>query len=272
MTFKQKLFQLTVLMNLLIVVGALSVLGEELPTEEPMSPLSELIENEIASPRKVDFWSSLSNGMVVQGLKADGKIVGAKESKTIFSKGDIVYIYLPKTEEVSGEWILYRKIKKVHHPKTGKLLGDLIEITGAIKVVERHDETAIAQIVLSKDAISMDDEIVALEALIPPSTSPDQASSDKEGGMIAEVRDNRLSSGEHDIVYIDQGWNNGVLPGDQFEIIHGGEKAGVGHIPKRSVGRLRVLSSQQQTATARITLSSEPILKGDSLQYLLSGK
>lgn len=271
MALRKRFFQrMTPVISLvfLISIGIFNLSAEEIPAEVPMSPLSELIENEIASPRKVDFWSSLSNGMVVQDLKADGKLVGAKDSKTIFSRGDIVYLQLSKTEAASNEWVLYRKVKKVHHPKTGKLLGDLIEITGAIKVIERNEDAATAQVVHSKEAISMDDEIVALGALIRSSTPSEQVSSDKKGGVIAEVRDDRLSNGEHDIVYIDQGWKNGILPGDQFEIIHGGEKAGAGRIPKRSVGRLLVLTSQKETATARITLSSEPISKGDPLQYL----
>ncbi|NKE69352.1 hypothetical protein [Candidatus Manganitrophus noduliformans] len=268
MAFRQRVFQWTVLVTFLVSVGAFHVSAEEIPAEEPMSPLSDLSEKEIASPRKIDFWSALSNGMVVQDLNSDGKLIGAKDSKTLFSRGDIVYLQLSKTEAASDEWVLYRKIKKVHHPETGKLLGDLIEITGAIKVIERNGNTATAQVVHSKEAISMDDEIAALGALIRSSTPSEQVSSDKKGGMIAEVRDDRLSSGEHDIVYIDQGWKNGILPGDQFEIIHGGEKAGAGRIPKRSVGRLLVLTSQKETATARITLSSEPISKGDPLQYL----
>lgn len=269
MAFKRRVFQWAVLIISLIFIGSFKASAEDPPAEESMSPLSELIENQIASPKKIDFWSSLSNGMVMRELKADGTLIGAKESKTIFSRGDIVYIQLQKeAEAASPEWVLFRKIKKVHHPKTGKLLGDLIEITGAVRVLERHDQTATAQIIHSKEAISLDDEIAALGTLIRPSTPSEQASSDGEGGVIAEVRDDRLSSAEHDIVYIDQGWKDGILPGDQFEIIHGGEKAGVGNTPKRKVGRLLVLSSQEQTATARITLSSEPISKGDPLQYL----
>lgn len=252
----------------LLSIGVFSLSAEEIPAEGSMSPHTELTENEIASPGKVDFWSALSNGMVVQGLKAEGELVGAKDSKTIFCRGDIVYLQLSKAEVASDEWVLYRKIKKVRHPKTGKLLGDLIEITGAIKVIERNEDTATAQVVHSKEAISMDDEIAALGALLRSSTPSEPVSFDKKGGVIAEVRDDRLSNGEHDIVYIDQGWKNGILPGDQFEIIHGGEKAGAGRIPKRSVGRLLVLTSQRETATARITLSSEPISKGDPLQYL----
>jgi chemotaxis protein MotB len=266
MASRHRLFHLMVLIISLIASGVSSVPAEEDSTEEPMSPLSELIENEIASPRKVDFWSSFSNGMVMQELKADGKLVGAKESKTLFSKGDIVYIHLPKTE--ADEWILFRKIKKVYHPKTGKFLGDLIEITGALRVIERNDHNVTGQIIHSKGAISLKDEIAAVGALTPPATPTEQASANKKGGVIAEVRDNRLNNGEHDIVYIDQGWRDGILPGDQFEIIHGGEKSSLGRIPSRSIGRLLVLSSQEQTATARITSSSEPISKGDALQYL----
>lgn len=267
MAFRRRVSRWTVLTISLICVGAFDALAEAIPLEEPKPPLSELMENEIASPIKIDFWSALSNGMVVQDLKADGKLVGAKDAKTIFSKGDIIYLRLSNAEAASNEWILYRKIKKVHHPKTGKLLGDLIEITGAIKVLERHDQTVTGQIIHSRDAVSVDDEVAALGALIRSSTPSEQVSSDKKGGVIAAVRDDRLSNGEHDIVYIDQGWKNGVLPGDQFEVIHGGEKASAG-LPKRSVGRLLVLTSQKETATARITLSAEPISKGDPLRYL----
>lgn len=270
MAFKQRVFPWAALTIPLIFVGFLDVSAEAPLDEERTvkSSLSRRIENEIASPKKIDFWSSLSNGMVVQELKADGKLIGSKESKTLFSKGDIVYIQLRKEEASSNEWILFRKIKKVRHPKTGKLLGDLIEITGALRILERDDPTATAQIIHSKEPISIKDEIVSLGRLIPPSTPSEQASSDKKEGVIAEVRDDRLGNGEHDIVYIDQGWKDGIFPGDQFEIIRDGEKARVGALPKRKVGRLLVLSSQEQTATARITLSSEPISKGDSLQYL----
>jgi len=272
MAFKQRIFQWAVLTISLILIALHRVSAEAPPSEERAeesnASLSQLIESEIASPQKIDFWSSLSHGMVVQELKADGKLVGSKESKTIFSKGDIVYIYFPAEAPSPDEWILFRKIKKVHHPKTGKFLGDLIEITGALRVIERNDRIATAQIVHSKEAISMKDEIASLGRLISPSTRSEQTSSDKKEGVIAEVRDDRLGNGEHDIVYIDQGWKNGISPGDQFEIIRSGEKAKTGTLPKRSVGRLLILSTQEQTATARITLSSEPISKGDSLQYL----
>lgn len=269
MTFKQRVFQWALLTIFMISVGSMNLFAEESPIE----PLSQLIENETALPRKVDFWSSLANGMVVQELKADGKLVGSKESKRMFSKGDIVYIQLSDEGASSNEWILFRKVKKVRHPGSGKSLGDLIEITGALKVLERNGHTATAQIVHSKEAISITDEIAALGTLIPPSPPTEQASLDKKTGVIAEVRDDRLSSGEHDIVYIDQGWKDGIFPGDQFEVLHGNEKnrlgfSGDAQIPQRSVGRLLILFSQEQTATARIISSSEPILRGDALQYL----
>ncbi len=279
MAFKQLVFKLAVLLISLIFVGPFQALADEPPTEESTSPLAQLVENEIASSRGIDFWSSLSNGMIVRELTADGKLIGAKDSKTIFSMGDIVYILLQKESPASSnEWVLFRKIKKVYHPKTKEFVGDLIEITGTVRAIENHDHTITGQIIRSKDAISLDDEIAAVGTLMRTATSPEGASSDKKDGTIIEVRDNRLDTGEQDIVYIDRGRKDGILPGNRFEILHGGQETGhrfegkKATLPQRSVGHLVILSTQEQTATARILESSEPISKGDPLQYLPKNK
>lgn len=268
MAFKQTISNLTTLMLSFILVGPFMASAEEpsMSLEESSSPLAELVENEIA--KGIDFWS-LSDGMVVRELKADGKLIGGKESKQIFSKGDIVYLRLEKESPVSpNEWVLFRKIKKVHHPKTGEFMGDLIEITGTVKALESHDHIITGQIIHSKGATSLDDEIATVGTLMRGETVSEATATDKKDGVIIEVRDNRLSSGEQDIVYIDRGRKDGLLPGHQFEILHGGQKTSRATLPQRSTGRLVILSTQDRTATARIIESSEPISKGDPLKYL----
>lgn len=151
-------------------------------------------------------------------------------------------------------------------------MGDLIEITGMVKALENHDHTITGQIIHSKESISLQDEVAAIGTLMRTATPSEGALSGKEEATIIEVRDNRLSSGEQDIVYIDRGRKDGILPGHQFEILHGGQKAGEATLPQRSAGRLVIVSTQDQTATARIIESVEPISKGDPLQYLPKNK
>lgn len=268
MPIKQAVFKVAMLTISLIFVGAFLGQAEERSMEEPKSSLSELVENEIASSTGNDFWS-LSNGMIARELKSDGKLVGAKESKTMFSKGDVVYLLLDKEAPVSSnEWVLFRKVKKVYHPKTGEFMGDLIEITGMVKTIENHEQNMTGQIIHSREAISLNDELIAIGTLLRTATPSAVSPLDKKEGTIIEVRDDRLNIGEQDIVYIDRGRNDGIVPGHQFEILHDGQKSSRTTLPKRSAGRLVVLSTQEQTSTARITESSEPISKGDPLQFL----
>jgi len=268
MAFKQRDFKRAVLISM-ILAGSFQALAKDPLPEESTSSLAELVQNEIASAKGIDFWSSLSNGMVARELKADGKLIGGKDSKTMFSTGDIVYLVLQNESPTSpNEWVLFRKVKKVYHPKTGEFMGDLIEITGTAKAIGSRDHTIIGQIVHSKEVISLQDEMIGIGTLMRTASPSESIPSVKKEGTIIEVRDNRLNNAEQDIVYIDRGRRDGLLPGHQFEVLHGGQKTSQATFPPRRAGRLVIVSTQDQTATAQIIESSEPISKGDPILFL----
>jgi len=112
-----------------------------------------------------------------------------------------------------------------------------------------------------------------VESLIGQVPTGVRSPSEKKG-VIVESNENHINSGLLDIVYIDQGKNEGVAAGDKFEIIHETTEGSLNlegervPFPPRKVGSLVVLSAQSHTATARIVRSSEPILKGDPVFYL----
>ncbi|MFY9270559.1 MAG: hypothetical protein WAO55_12535 [Candidatus Manganitrophaceae bacterium] len=247
--------------------------SEEKPTST-ISPSSHTQTLETETEGKIDFWTVLSHGMIVKDLNADGKVVGGEERKLLFSQGDLIYFLLPHDRSAAPkEWVLYKKITPVYHPGTGTFLGDLIEITGTVRIIDQTDSVLSGVITRSKGTISIGDKLAEAKTFLPPSPSSEGNPSSKKEGSIVEVREGRLNSAEQDIVYLDQGREDGIFPGTQFEIIHNEtETSSQFALPPRKAGRLLVLSAQARTSTARIIQSLEPIVKGDLLSPLPSEK
>lgn len=246
------------------------------PAPAPVPPPAPMIKPRVKTDAPVDFWSAFSKGTILSGPKPAGTVLASKDPKTMFALGDVVYL-ISSGEDLAPqtEWVVFRKLRKVHHPKTGKYLGDLIDLVGMVKVVENNKKVATAEVVKSKGPIFTNDEIASIESLFNMNTAG-RPLLEKEA-TIVEVWDHRFNSGEHDIVYLDRGREDGVVAGDRFEVIHPGRivDASMGemiHLPERKIGNLVILSTQAHTSTAQILKSVEPVSIGDPLLYISKGK
>jgi len=250
------------------------------------APAIEVVEAEIAEAEETvqsgpDFWGAISKGMILMTPRADGEIAASVDAKQMLGQGDIVYLSSYDTLFSPGqESLIFKTLKPVHHPKTGVLMGDMVEILGVVKIKEVGAEVSTAEILRSRNPIYKKDKIAPIDQFMPP--PPPSLVFPKEGaeGTIVAVPENRLRNAQHDIVYIDHGSEEGIIPGDRFVIIHGGERISVSakttgegmtddvRIPYREVGTLVVLATQMHTATGKIVSSVEEILTGDSILYL----
>lgn len=227
-----------------------------------------------AVPSEADLWSSMFHGTILSEPKPDGEIVGSKDQKMMMGQGDIVYLTSFKNELVPGkEWIVYKVIKNVYHPKTGRYVGDLVDVTGIVKITEVNKKIATAEIIRSRDPIFLNDQLALVETLFDLSSPSKRSLPEGLTATIVEARESRLNNATDDIVYIDRGKKDGVLRGDHFNVIRGGEEVGIRsegemlHFPEREVGNIVILSSQDHTATGRIVKSAEPISKGNPLLF-----
>lgn len=269
------------------------VSGDEAPLKAPPPPLIEedlsLPQNEESAENTVkedpDLWPAISQGMIILNPQADGEITASEDPKRMLGRGDIVYLssydqlFSPQQES-----IVFRSVKPVHHPKTGAFLGDLVDVLGIVRVNDVGEDVSTGKIIYSKNPISRKDKIASLDRFIPP--PPQKVLFPEEGteAIIVEVREDHKSIGQHDIVYIDQGSEEGILPGDKFVITHGGERTSLStkrtshnlpegiSIPYRKIGKIVILATQEHTATGKIIRSSEEIHKGDILLYLSKEK
>ena len=77
--------------------------------------------------------------------------------------------------------------------------------------------------------------------------------------------------GQGDVIYLNQGRNQGIVPGSEFgvlretrAILHPVSQENLGNYIRR-LGRVRVLAAQENTATAVIQMACEDIVVGDEL-------
>ncbi|MFQ5597383.1 MAG: hypothetical protein ACE5GK_04965 [Nitrospiria bacterium] len=252
--------------------------------ERPISPPIDSAEPneppEAPAPPGPDFWATISKGMILSNFKPDGQIAASEDQKEMLGQGDIVY--LTSNERLltpNEEWVVYKEMREVRHPKTGTELGNLVHVLGVVKVRDVGSSVSKAEIVKSIFPISKKDKIASLDRFVPPPPQTFLLPEDGTEGTIVEARENRVNIAQHDIVYIDHGNEDGIIAGDRYVIIHGGERVPFGNrtrestpennltIPYRKVGTMVVLATQERTATAQILDSMEAISKGDTILY-----
>lgn len=200
------------------------LIEEDLPFSPP-----EVEESFVETPSSLDpdFWPAISQGMILLKPQAEGEIMSSVDRKQMLGRGDTVY--LASYEELFSpqmESVIFKRIKPVHHPKTGDYLGDLVQVLGLVKVNEVGEDVSTAEITSSLFPISKHDKIASIDRFVPPPPQTVLLPEDGMEGTIVEVREDRVSNAQHDIVYIDHGSEEGIIPGDQFVVIHSGEQKG----------------------------------------------
>lgn len=211
----------------------------------------------------------LSVGYIIADNIDGGLIVGSKDNRELLGNMDSVYIKVPKGETplIGDSYAIVKRIKKVIHPKTGRSIGNLIRVLGTLKIVDVGENLVSADIIRSVDYISKGDRLIPYK---PSSEAALEMTSEKTilRGYIVETNDDKEAIGQFDIVYIDRGRRDGISPGDNFLIYReGGNASGYFQTEKPTsteitVGRLRILSTQENTSTAEVTKSSDTIERG----------
>jgi len=197
-----------------------------------------------------------ASGYIDKVTPGVGKIVSTPDRRTIVGNDDSVYIrlYNNAVPEKGKKFYTVRSLGMIKHPSTGKALGNLIEVTGVIEVTGQEAGFTKAKVLKSFVEIQTGDPI---DNYYPIESFPlVKRESPHVSGTVVASRDLRLISGNYDIVYIDRGSADGVVPGSVFTLVSGEE-------PNRPIGRIQVISTRQKSAAAIVTKSEAAITRGD---------
>jgi chemotaxis protein MotB len=193
----------------------------------------------------------------ISSITGDNQTTG---NKRLLGTGDQIYLELTNPREVApgDQFTVYRNVKKVYHPARGNYLGDLTTIVGVVKVLKVTDNKATVKVVRSYDAIFPGDGATR-EGLSPAPAPASSARSLPDGtGMIVELPPGQTLIAQGHSLYVDWGRNDGVKVSDKLLVFR--ENTG---IPIQIIGELQIIAVEDQTATARVTRSIAPILRGD---------
>ena len=223
-------------------------------------------------PKEVRFGESavaFAAGFIRDSLPTDGfvtRTVGAAYTgdKLMLGVGDPIFLRLSKADEASpGDLLtLYRRLHKVFHPLEGRYLGDLFIILGIVRVAKIDQDLATVTIERSYDSIAPGDR--AMRFVLPPRDPPSLPGRmlPDSPGVIVDVQDRRTLIGQRNVVYVDWGREDGLAVGDRLEVYRV-----MPGLPNRMVGELKVIAMEDHTATALISRSLTPILRGDRFTF-----
>lgn len=241
--------------------------------------ISELV---VPRAKPSDLSIVASSGYILTDVKPAGIVVGARDDRELIGQDETMY-FLPQGKNrprVGERYTLYRLLRKVYHPETGKYLGDLIRILGMSEVTGSvpGEETITTRILVSYDHILKGDPAMLYRPMDPPTAATNLPffKPDKNlDGYVVDVKETRTSYAQDDIIYIDRGRRDGLRPGDTFSIVRSGDRTsffspgGGVQLPSRTIGQFQIISIQDGTATAKIIKSTEVVRKGDRFKAFL---
>lgn len=219
----------------------------------------------------------VNQGSILEGVDgALGTVMASPEPKENLSTGDRIYLDISSDAGVvlGQELGIFRPEEQIKHPDTGEEVGIKVLYIGSAQVIEQGDDQQLIKAVIT----SSEQEMIRGDLVFPikrplVEVSPTKNLVDLEGVIldsIAEVSE----FGQHHLVFINVGEDDGVQVGNRLAVTRRGD--GLKALPEEvdlrmpiePVGELMVIATQPHTASALITRSTLELRRGDQVLML----
>ncbi len=236
--------------------------------------ISDFVQQPFIAPQGADAWFKDNGAFQITGKKDDGK--------SILGDGDVVYLNAGDSQGVrqGDRFVIVQTVeKKFKHPVSGKVLGDVLEQVGILRVDHTTANGAVATIERSMNAIEVGDRVTRFTE---PSDTKFEPRADTDAPVklqdpVAEViytRDSHKFTGFNDQVVVDRGTNDGFKVGDLLLLARVDKWPGAGSAKGKDtesfahyLGQAVVVRAEAGTATCRIIRSTEEVVVGDKLTH-----
>jgi len=242
-------------------------------------------------------------GFILPETNPTGVIIKNFGNHQNFGLGEIVYLDAGSTHGVTkgGKFTIFSRVRPILHPvykgnirenipdykrplaepyptyfsRVGKRMGHLVQPLGILEILEATAESSKAIIRESYNPITLGDFIIPFEKLSAPPRLPETKGEEKLEGYIIAFKREHYVGGLNEILYIDRGSNDRVIPGDRFEVYVTPTTGGkldeftpreVSLIPQ-VVAEVQVLDTQKETSTAIVISGIDPIPLGAAIRY-----
>ncbi|MDP2984179.1 MAG: LysM peptidoglycan-binding domain-containing protein [Candidatus Latescibacter sp.] len=152
---------------------------------------------------------------------------------------------------------------RVKHPETGVDYGYVVRIKGVLKAISTGERQSRCTVLDNFDPLEVGDLVMPYKLASGPRFDAWIRPDAEIRGVILAINETMLSIHINDILYIDKGANDGVRPGDVFDIYQRKSNlSDTGHL--QSLGQLEAVSVMpSETAVIVTSLKGETITVGD---------
>jgi LysM repeat protein len=232
----------------------------EVPAEQKKE--EEPVVQKIVPEKKTylfDRKALLASGYILDEIDKKGEIIGAPSERTVFGKGDYVYIRTVSPTNPGDRFYVVRLRGPVHHPETNAFMGNIVTCSGVIEVVGREDQYTKAVItdMFGFQELAIGDFIDTYYDIEPPLDIENPRVVPINGYVVAS-RQGAFISGQFQVVYVDRGKRDSIEVGDLLPMISVGQYL----TPN---GFLRVINVREKTATGIITRTQKEVYVGDRI-------
>ena len=211
---------------------------------------------------------AFASGAIQKTTPRDGivnLITGDNQSTTnrmFLGIRDTFYLRLknPADVAVGDLFTVYKQVRKVFHPLTNQYLGFVMLRLAVVQVTDTSHALTTVRALTSYGQISPGDPVMRY---VPPATTSGEARQVDTGnlkGMIVEIQADKPMTmvSHHNVVYLDRGNRDGLQIGDLLDI-----QRRSGGLPVRKIGQIKVIATEEHTATAQVVKATARVFKGD---------
>lgn len=201
-------------------------------------------------------------------LDSAGILVDTVDNRILMAAGDRVFVKMDDLDaaSVGDTFSLFETGKEVTHPRTGETIGYQVISLGSLELTEINDEVATATIT---DSFREIERGARLRHLEPPRREIELRRSTRElSGTLVASKGDQITLGQHDIIYIDLGAEDGLETGNLLYISRPREATKLAledgvRLPDILLGSAVVVQTYPRTATALVLKSAESLYRGD---------
>ncbi|MBK8012796.1 MAG: LysM peptidoglycan-binding domain-containing protein [Deltaproteobacteria bacterium] len=213
-------------------------------------------------------WSAFVGFLSKDEHARAGKIVNSEAESVLLSDFDKVYVTLKVPANPGDGFAVYRTVKAIEHPVTGEPYGYAVEILGGVTISATSPTVATAEISHTFRPIERGDYVGPWPESFNSRVEPTPNDADIKGYVLETVGDVLSEVGEHTMVFIDRGRNQGVQKGNVFTVFTRGDgyTLKASGLPNEDIGQLMVVDVQDNASTAVVTYSAREISVGDKIE------
>jgi hypothetical protein len=209
-------------------------------------------------------------------LKYAGTIIGSPEEKVMLSPGDEVYVDYPegKPPQIGQRYAIYSNAETIKHPDSKQVVGAYITLHGEVRITEvKKGRRARAMLTYATDVIERGMRVGPTRTQFKEVASR-PAERDLEGVVIALLGMDQIG-GDHMVIFIDRGTDDGLKPGNQMRVLRRGDaytaKMGPSgnagqddrKFPDHELAQLIVVEVGKKSSIAFLTRASHEVEIGD---------